>query len=198
MTILWCKAFNSEGTRRTYIVDSTEARYVHWFVLLAWMWTGYNQLTGTITSELGELTSSTRLDIGTWIGFSCWHEWHGCSHFLAILFEQILINSRVQFRANSENLSRWLYCISVPALVCLVHACHACSHLLDMEMIWLATSIKSFVMDHFCSCLSFRLIALLKLFAADALNVIFNADKGTYSVINEDFITDNVILHNNQ
>jgi hypothetical protein len=27
--------YNSERTRRTYIVDSNEARYVHWFVLLA-------------------------------------------------------------------------------------------------------------------------------------------------------------------
>jgi hypothetical protein len=44
-------------------------------------------------------------------------------------------------------------------------------------------------MVHFCG-LFFGLIALLKLCAAAALNVI-NADKGTYSVINEDYIIDN-------
>ena len=46
---------------------------------------------------------------GTWIGLSCWHEWHGCSHLLAILFEQLVINSLVQFRSSWVNWSRWNY-----------------------------------------------------------------------------------------
>jgi hypothetical protein len=67
------------------------APYVAWFVLLAWMsclltfpshsiWTDRNQLTGSIPSKLGELTSLTHLSLCTWIGLSCWHECHACSH----------------------------------------------------------------------------------------------------------------------
>jgi hypothetical protein len=70
------------------------------------------------------------------------------------------------------------------------YECHACSHLLaimfeQIKMFWLVTSIRSFVMDHWIFGF-FILIALLKLCAAAALNV-FNADKVTYSVINEDY-----------
>jgi hypothetical protein len=52
--------------------------------------------------------------------------------------------------------------------------------------------IRSFVMDHFLCGLGlfFLLIAILKLCAAAALCVI-NADKGTYSVISEEYMTDN-------
>jgi hypothetical protein len=57
-------------------------------------------------------------------------------------------------------------------------------------MIWLATSVWSFVMDQFGIGNILFLIALLKLCAAAALNVC-NAYKGTYSVINEDYIVDN-------
>jgi hypothetical protein len=63
----------------------------------------YNQLTGSIPSELVELTSLTGLWLRTWIGLSFSYECHVCSHFLAILLEQMKINSRVPFRANSEN-----------------------------------------------------------------------------------------------
>jgi hypothetical protein len=58
-------------------------------------------------------------------------------------------------------------------------------------MIWLATSIRSFVMHHFLVFRVLKLIAFLKLCAAAALDVI-NADKGIYSVINEVYIIDNL------
>jgi hypothetical protein len=77
----------------------------------------YNQLSGSIPSELGALTSLTLLWLGTWIGLSCSYECHACSHFRAILFHQFLINWRVPFRANSENWRRWLNCGSVRGLV---------------------------------------------------------------------------------
>jgi hypothetical protein len=48
------------------------------------------------------------------------YECHACSHFLAILFRQTIINSRVPFRANSNNWRRWLFWISVRGLVYLV------------------------------------------------------------------------------
>jgi hypothetical protein len=76
-----------------------------------------NQLTGSIPSELGELTSLRSLSFRTWISLSCSYEYHACSHVLAIIFEQIQMNSRVPFRANSENLPCWLICISVRAFV---------------------------------------------------------------------------------
>jgi hypothetical protein len=81
------------------------------------VWSDSNQITGSIPSELGELTSLTTLWLCTWIGSSRSYKWHACSHFLAILLHQLLINSRVPFRANSENLRRWLYCGSVRGLV---------------------------------------------------------------------------------
>jgi hypothetical protein len=84
------------------------------------IWTVDNRLRGSIPSELGALTSLTNLDLRTWIGVSCWHECHACSHFLAILFEQIKMDSRVPFRANSEHWRRWKICGSVRGLVCLV------------------------------------------------------------------------------
>jgi hypothetical protein len=126
--------FNSERTRRTYFSASTAALYVDWCVLLAWVlrlltfpcthsiWKDDNQLTGFIPSELGELIFLNRLALGTWIGgMSSWHECHACSHFLApILFEQMIINSRVPFRANSENWLCWPGCVSVRGLVSLV------------------------------------------------------------------------------
>ena len=43
------------------------------------------------------------------------------SHFLAIMFQQSIINSRASFRANSENWRRWLDWRSVGGLVCLFH-----------------------------------------------------------------------------
>jgi hypothetical protein len=55
-------------------------------------------------------------------------------------------------------------------------------------MILLVTSTRSFVMVHFCGPLFF-LIALLKLCAAAAL-IVINADKKTYSVMNEDYMID--------
>jgi hypothetical protein len=79
-----------------------------------------NQLTGSIPSELGAMTSLTILYLRTCIGLSCWHECYACSHFLAILFEQMQINSTEQFRGNSEHWRRWLNCGSVRGLVCLV------------------------------------------------------------------------------
>jgi hypothetical protein len=95
------------------------------------IWTDYNRLTGSIPSELKELTSLTVMDLCTWIGFSCWHEYHACSHLLAIIFEQIIMNSLVPFRAKSENWRPWLRCGSVRGLVCLVrHECRNCSHFL--------------------------------------------------------------------
>jgi hypothetical protein len=39
----------------------------------------------------------------TWIGFSISYECHACSHFLAILLEQLVINSRAPFRLNLEH-----------------------------------------------------------------------------------------------
>jgi hypothetical protein len=62
--------------------------------LLAWIsrlltfachsvWTGYNQLTGSIPGELVELTSLAVLWLGTSIGLSRWHECHARSHLLA-------------------------------------------------------------------------------------------------------------------
>jgi hypothetical protein len=100
------------------------------------------------------------------------------------------INSRAPFLANSENWRPWLHWCLVRGLVCLVwHECRACSHFLailfeKIKIISMATSIRSFVIVHFCG-LIFCLIALLKLCAAAALSAI-NADKGTYSSINED------------
>jgi hypothetical protein len=127
----WTHGFHSERTRRTDVVDSPVALYVDWIAVLASMsrlltfpyhsiWTGYNQLTGSIRSELGELTSLTLLNLCMWIGLSCLYEYAACSHFLAILFEQGIINSRVPFRANSKHFRRWLICISVCGFVCLV------------------------------------------------------------------------------
>jgi hypothetical protein len=84
------------------------------------IWTGDNQLTGSIPGELVELTLLDILWLGTCIDLSCWHDCDVCSHLLAILFDQVIINSRVQFRAHSENLLRWLSCGSVRGLVCLV------------------------------------------------------------------------------
>jgi hypothetical protein len=66
----------------------------------------YNQLAGSIPSELGELTLLTELWLCTWIGLSCsyeCHACHACSHFLTIMFHQLIINSLVPFQANSEN-----------------------------------------------------------------------------------------------
>jgi hypothetical protein len=85
---------------------------VYFFSLLLWMprlltfpfdsvSSDYNQLTGSIPSKLGELTSLTSLYLCTCIGLSRYHGCQAYSHFLAILFDQRLINSRVQFRANS-------------------------------------------------------------------------------------------------
>jgi hypothetical protein len=70
-----------------------------------------------------------------------------------------------------------------------------------MEMIWLATSIRSFVMDHLSGLcfghlsplfLFFGRIAFLKLYAAAAL-IVFNTDKGTCNsaINNEDYMIDN-------
>ena len=84
------------------------------------IWTDSNQLKGSIPSELGEVTSLTYLGLRTCIGLSCWHEINAYSHFLAILFEQMKINSRVQFLANSEHWRCWLLWGSVRALVSLV------------------------------------------------------------------------------
>jgi hypothetical protein len=69
---------------------------------------------------------------------------------------------------------------------------HACSHFLAIlferiKMILLVTSIRSFVMVHFCGPF-FGLIAHLKLCAPAALDV-FTVDKETYSIINsKDYI----------
>jgi hypothetical protein len=125
--------FHSEQTRRTDVVGCTVAQYVDfWVLLFVWMarlltfpchsiWTDDNQLTGSIASELGELSSLTTLWLSTCIGLSsCSYQWHDCSHFLAILFEQMQINSWVPFQANSENLVRWLHCGSVRGLVVLL------------------------------------------------------------------------------
>jgi hypothetical protein len=261
------------------------------------IWTGRNQLTGSIPSELGKLTSLTTLSLCTWIGLSFSDECHACSHFLAIMFHQIIINSQVQFRSNSEKLRRWLICRSVRGLVYLVHVnatrahisltflfeqikinsrvqfqanskkfgrwltcrsvrglvflfvwmsrlltfpchsvrsgdnqvtgsipselggltsltklwlgkwiglscwheCHACSQFLAIifeqmkKMIWLATSIRSFVMVPLRGPI-FVLIAYLKLSATAALSVI-KVDKGPYRVINEDHMIDKAILY---
>jgi hypothetical protein len=85
-----------------------------------YIWTDTNELTGSIPSELGELTLLTELFLGTCIRFACSYHCHPRSHFVAILFEQGLINSWGQFRANSEDWRRWLRCICVRGLVCLV------------------------------------------------------------------------------
>jgi hypothetical protein len=97
--------------------------------------TDFNQLMGSIPSQLGDLTSLNSLLLSTWIGLSWLYDCHACSHFLFILFEQLI-------------------------------------------MIWLATSIRYFVMDLFWFFWIFVLIALLKLCAAAALNVV-NTDQGT-------------------
>jgi hypothetical protein len=63
-------------------------------------------------------------------------------------------------------------------LSCAYESCHACSHFLvvmfdQITMIWRATSIRSFVMDHCWWCRTFLRIAyFLKLCAAAALIVI--------------------------
>jgi hypothetical protein len=119
---------NSEHWRRCLNCTSVRSLVC---LLLAWMSrlltfsyhsvpSDSNQLTGSIPSELGAMTSLTILYLRSWIGLSCWHEFHACSHFLAILFEQMQINSRGQFRANSEHWRRCLNCTSVRGLVCLV------------------------------------------------------------------------------
>jgi hypothetical protein len=99
----WCSdvtlALNSEWTGRTSVVDFSGYLYVDLIGLSCWflmsrlltfpchfIWTVDNQLTGSIPSELAELTSLTHLNLRTSIGLSCWHECHACSHFLAILF----------------------------------------------------------------------------------------------------------------
>jgi hypothetical protein len=45
-----------------------------------------------IPSELGELPSLTKLSLCTFIGLFSSHECHACSHFLAIMFNQIILN----------------------------------------------------------------------------------------------------------
>jgi hypothetical protein len=93
--------------------------YVNWFVLLARMSplltfpchavpSDYNEPTGSIPSELKELTSLIELTLCMWIGLFCSYECHTCSHFLAILSHQLIIMSRFQFRANSKNSCCWL------------------------------------------------------------------------------------------
>ena len=73
---------------------------------------------GFIPSKLGELTSLTQLSLSTWIGWSsCLCECHPCLQFLAILFVQGIINSRVPCQANSEKWRPWLSCGSVRELV---------------------------------------------------------------------------------
>jgi hypothetical protein len=114
----------------TDVVDSVAA-YVQWFVLFACMSPllifpcnyvplGTNQLTGSIWSKLGAMTMLVQLYLRTCIRSSCWHECHACSHFLAVIFDQMKINSLGQFQVNSENWHRWLICFSVRGLVCLV------------------------------------------------------------------------------
>jgi hypothetical protein len=68
--------------------------------------TAYNQLSGSIPSEVGALSSLTKLSLSKRIGVSCWHECHACSHLLAVLFHQVIINSLGPFRANSKTLRR--------------------------------------------------------------------------------------------
>jgi hypothetical protein len=104
-----------------------------------YIWTDRNQLTGSIPSELGELTSLDTLRLGTWIGLSCSYECHACSHFLAILFHQMKINSRGQFRANSKNWRCWVRCISVRGLFCLV--------LMNAMLAWLTLPCHSIRKD---------------------------------------------------
>ena len=50
------------------------------------------QLMGSIVTELGELTLLNFWSLSMWIGLSCWHDCHGFSHSLAILFEQVVIH----------------------------------------------------------------------------------------------------------
>jgi hypothetical protein len=83
------------------------------------IWTERNQLSSSIPSELGALTALTRLAFCTWLDLSCSYEFHACSHFLAILFGQMIISSRAPFRANSEDWRRYISCGSVRGLVCL-------------------------------------------------------------------------------
>jgi hypothetical protein len=87
-------------------------------------------LKGSIPSKLGKLMLLTLLRLSMCIGLSFWHECHSCSDFLAILFDQIVINSWVQFLANSENLPCWLYYIGTWIGLSCWHECHACSHFL--------------------------------------------------------------------
>jgi hypothetical protein len=180
-----------------------ELRYVDWFIFFIWMSrlltfpchsvpSASNQLTGSIPSKLGELTLLTELYIRTWIGFSCWHVLVGMNaasaHIcLPLCFFQKQINSWVPL--TELYIHTWI------GLSCW-HECHAGSYFLallcdQIKMIWQATLIRCFVIDHFwCCCWFFFLIAVLKLSAAAALHVI-NADKGTFSIINEDYILDN-------
>jgi hypothetical protein len=145
-----CKSthgFHSKRTRRTDVVDLPLSPYVDCWVLFVWIarlltfpchsiCTDENQLTGSIPSELGELWSLTQLALSTWIGGSnCLYECHPCSHFLAVLFDQV-------------------------------------------KMIWPATSIPSFVMDHFLIFWVLIRIALLNFYAAAAL-IVLDADKET-------------------
>jgi hypothetical protein len=116
--------------------------YVDWFVFFSWMpllltfvchsvSSDYNQLTGSIPSELKELTSLTFLSLCTWIGLSFSHECHGCSYFLAILFRtdsnQLTGSIQTELRALTSlttlDVCTWI------ALSC-SYECHACSHLL--------------------------------------------------------------------
>jgi hypothetical protein len=118
---------------------------MYWFVLLAWIscllafpchsiQTDYNQLTGSFLSKLKELPFLTVLWLGRWIGLPCSYECHACSHFLAILFNQVLINSWVLFSQSKHReptlltelwLGTWI------GLSCW-HECHACSHSLGI------------------------------------------------------------------
>jgi hypothetical protein len=149
---------------------------------------GPNQLVGSIPSELGELTSLTGLWVGTWIGLSFLHEWHAYPHWPCHSVPSA--NSKLTGSIPSELkeltslIKLWLR-TWIGLLCC--HACRACSHFLailfdKITMIWLVTLIPSFVIDHCCG-LNFGLIALLKLCAAAALNVI-NADGGNFCTCN--------------
>jgi hypothetical protein len=107
-----------------------------WFILFVWMSQtlayiiifacrsvppGSNLLTGSIPTELSELTLLTVLWLSTYIDLIwfvfCWHEWMSIRvltfsiPFCSII--QVLINSRVQFRTNSENWRCWIHFTSV-------------------------------------------------------------------------------------
>jgi hypothetical protein len=115
------------------------------------IWTAYNDLTGSSPSELGELKSLTWF-LG-WcsvrgLGWSCRHECRSCSHFIAILFEQIIINSLDPFRANSQNWRRWLICISVRGLVCLVRMNFVLAH--SRSVGWDAKDVTGDLNPIFC------------------------------------------------